>query len=112
MATRVFDWVVVGVICWVFFPIGLAVVLEVVAPTYWGPMFSSAVGIGLLGAGVVAIGIGIALAVVARRVVKPSRGRLLAGIGIILVAFVTQFFTLWIVLLGPALVILLSPPAP
>jgi hypothetical protein len=42
-------------------------------------------------------------------VATPSRGALLAALGIILVALTIQFFTLWIVLLGPALVIVLNP---
>ena len=106
---RLFDWAVVGVLCWVFFPVALAVVMAIVTPTYWGPMFSTRGGIGMLGAGLIAIAIGGALALVARSVARPSRGSLLAGVGILLVAFLIQFFTLWIVLLGPALIILLSP---
>src|SRR5260370_2240989 len=108
-AKRIFDWAVVGMRCWVFVPIAIAAVLAVVATNYWDPMFSNAIGLLLLGAGVISIGIGVALVLLARRVAGPSRGRLLAGVGIVLLAFVIQFFTLWIVFLGPAVVILLSP---
>jgi hypothetical protein len=111
-AKRVFDWVVVGMFCWVAFPIALAGLMAVITPTYWGPMFSTAIGLGLLVAGVAAIGIGAALTEVARRLVGPTRGRLLAGVGILAAAFVIQFFTLWVVFLGPALLILLSPRQP
>lgn len=107
---RVFDWAVVGMLCWVLFPIALAVVMAIVTPTYWGPMFSTRAGIGMLGAGLLAIAIGGALALIARKLAKPSRGSLLAGVAILLVAFLIQFFTLWVVLLGPALIILVSPP--
>jgi hypothetical protein len=72
-------------------------------------MFSTRAGIGMLGAGLLAIAIGGALALIARRLARPSRGTLLAGAAILLVAFLIQFFTLWIVLLGPALIILMSP---
>jgi hypothetical protein len=34
---------------------------------------------------------------------------LLAGLGIIMVAFLVQFVALWVVLLGPALLILSNP---
>ncbi len=112
LAKRVFDWAVVGMFCWVIFPIGLAVLLAVIEPTSWGPMFSTTTGRGLLAAGAVGIGIGVALTEVARRLVRPSRGALLAGVGIITLAFLIQFFTLWIVLLGPALVIVLNPRQP
>jgi hypothetical protein len=106
---RVFDWAVVGTLYWVLFPIALAVVMAIVTPTYWGSMFSTRAGIGLLGAGLLAIAIGGAPALIARKVARPSRGSLLAGVAILLVAFLIQFFTLWVVLLGPALIILLSP---
>lgn len=108
-AKRVFDWAVLGTLCWMVVPIAIAVVLAFEAPTYWSSMYSSPIGLVLLGIAVVAIGISVGLWLLARRVAGPSRGRLLAGIGILLLAFVTQFVTLWIVFLGPALVILLIP---
>jgi hypothetical protein len=106
---RVLDWAVVGTLCWVLVPIALAVVMAIASPTYWGPMFSTSGGRGLLGAGLLAVAIGGGLALVARRLARPSRGSLLAGAAILMVAFVIQFLTLWIVLLSPALIILVSP---
>ena len=111
LTKRVFDWALVGIVCWGVVSIAFAVALAVDAPTYWEPMFSTAAGIGLLVAGLFVIATGIALALVARKVARPSRGRLLASVGIILLAFLLQFFTLWIVMLGPALLILLEARA-
>jgi hypothetical protein len=105
---RALDWAVIGMLCLVVLPVGIAIVMTLVAPTYWRPMFSWA-GLGLLAAGIAAIGVSVALAAVARRFARPTRGALLAGLGIIMVAFLVQFFALWVVLLGPALLILLTP---
>jgi hypothetical protein len=112
VAKRAFDWAVVAMFCWAALPVGLAVVLAILEPSYWAPMFSTTTGIGLLAVGIVAIGVSVALAGVARRVARPSRGGLLAGLGIIMVAFLVEFIWFWIVLLGPALVIVLSPRQP
>ena len=106
---RALDWAVIGMLCWALLPVGIAVVIAVITPTYWRPMFSVA-GLGLVGAGLAAIGFSLALAAVARRFARPSRGALLAGLGIVLVALLVQFFALWIVLLGPALLTVLSSP--
>ncbi len=108
-AKRLFDWAVLGMLCWLVVPIAIAVVLAVEVPNYWSPMFSSPIGLVLLGLAIGTVGISVGLVLLARRVAGPSRGRLLAGVGIVLLVFVTQFVTLWIVFLGPALVILLSP---
>src|ERR1700694_1441272 len=105
---RALDWAVIGMLCWALLPVGIAVVMTLITPTDWRPMFSLA-GLGLLVAGIAAIGVSVALAAVARRFARPTRGALLAGLGIIMVAFLVQFFTLWVVLLGPALLILLNP---
>ena len=96
-------------LCWLLLPIAIAVLLAVEVPNYWSLMYSSPIGFVLLGLAIGTIGISVGLVLLARRVAGPSRGRLLAGGGLVLLAFVTQFFTLWIVFLGPALVILLSP---
>ena len=105
---RALDWAVIGMICWALVPVGFAVVMIFVTPTYWRPMLSLA-GLGLLAAGIASIGVSVALAAVARKFARPTRGALLAGLGIVVVAFLIQFFALWVVLLGPALLILLSP---
>jgi hypothetical protein len=105
---RALDRAVIGMLCWALLPIGIAVVMTLITPTYWRPMFSL-MGLGLLAAGIAAIGVSVALAAVARRFARPTRGALLAGLGIIMVAFLVQFFALWVVLLGPALIILSNP---
>jgi hypothetical protein len=105
---RALDRAVIGMLCWALLPVGIAVVMTFITPTYWRPMFSLA-GLGLLAAGIVAIGVSVALAAVPRRFARPTRGALLAGLGIIMVAFLVQLFALWVVLLGPALLILLNP---
>ena len=106
---RALNWGVIGMLCWALLPVGIAVVLALIAPTYWRPMFSSVLGLGLLAAGIVAIGVSVGLAVVAGTLARPTRGALLAGLGIIMVAVLVQFFVLWVVLLGPALLILINP---
>ena len=102
------DRAVIGMLCWALLPVGIAVVMFFVTPTYWRPMVSLA-GLGLLAAGIASIGVSVALAAVARRFARPTRRALLAGLAIIVVAFLVQFFALWVVLLGPALLILLNP---
>ena len=105
---RALDKAVIGMLCWALLVVGIAVVVALITPTYWRPMFSWA-GLGLLAVGAAAIGVSVALAAVARRFARPTRGALLAGLGLIMVAFLVQFATLWVVLLGPALLILLNP---
>jgi hypothetical protein len=108
LMVRALDKVVIGMLCWALLPVGIAVVMTLVTPTYWRPMFSLA-GLGLLAVGIAAIGVSVALATVARRFARPTRGALLAGLGITMVAFLVQFVALWVVLLGPALLILSNP---
>ena len=102
------DWAVIGMLCWALLPVGLTVVMTLITPSYWRPMLSLG-GLGLLAAGIAAIGVSVALAAFARRFAIPTRGALLAGLGIIMVAFLVQFVALWVVLLGPAMLILLNP---
>jgi hypothetical protein len=106
---RALDRAVSGMLCWTLLPVGVAVVMTLSAPTYWRPMFST-MGLGLLAGGIAAIGVSVALAAVARRFARPTRGALLAGLGIVMVALLVQFIALWVVLLGPALIILSNPP--
>jgi len=105
---RALDWAVIGMLCWALLPVGLTVVMTLITPSYWRPMLSLG-GLGLLAAGIAAIGVSVALAAFARRFARPTRGALLAGLGIIMVAFLVQFVALWVVLLGPAMLILLNP---
>jgi hypothetical protein len=106
--THALDWAVIGMLCWALLPVGLTVVMTLITPSYWRPMLSLE-GLGLLAAGIAAIGVSVALAAFARRFARPTRGALLAGLGIIMVAFLVQFVALWVVLLGPALIILQNP---
>ena len=106
---RALHWAVVGMLCWALLPVGLVILMTLINPTYWRPMFSVG-GLGLIAVGLIAIGISLVLAAVARKLARPSRGRLLAGLGLILAAFLVQFVTLWVVLIGPALLVILSAP--
>jgi hypothetical protein len=106
--THALDWAVIGMLCWALLPVGLTVVMTLITPSYWRPMLSLE-GLGLVAAGIAAIGVSVALAAFARRFARPTRGALLAGLGIIMVAFLVQFVALWVVLLGPALIILQNP---
>jgi hypothetical protein len=58
------DWAVIAMLCWALLPVGIAILMFLIAPTYWGPMV------------------------------------------------LVQFLALWVVLLGPALLILLNPRQP
>ena len=87
-------------------PIAVAVLLAVTSPTYFGPMFSTPVGVGLLVAGTFAIAGGYGLSEVGARLARREGARLAWGLVLICAVWLLQFFVLWIVLLGPAIVIL------
>ena len=108
LVMRVLNYSVVGVLCWAVLPVGLAIVMAVITPTYWRPMFSVA-GVVLLTLGIVAIAVSIGLAAIVQRFARPTRGAVLAGLGLVTVALIVQFLTLWVVMLGPAVLILLKP---
>lgn len=91
---------------WTLLPIGIAVFMAVDAPTYFRPMFSAPLGIGLLAAGVVAVVGGYGMIEVGARLTRRGGARLAWGLVLICAVCLLQFFVLWIVLLGPALVIL------
>ena len=76
-------------------------------PTYFRPIFESSVGFLLLGILVVAIGAGYAVLRVAVRLFRNRSG----GFGFLVLAVYAMFwgFALWIVLIGPAVLILLQP---
>jgi len=83
-------------------------VMALVTPTYFGPMLSLG-GVVLFAVAIASLGASVALAAVARRFARPTRGALLAGQGIVLLAVLVQFVALWVVLLGPALLIVSNP---
>jgi hypothetical protein len=93
-------------------PVAVAIVLAVIEPSYFRPMFSTTAGLVVVAASVIAVAFSLALAEVSRRLTRPTRGRLLAGLGLILLAVLVQFSALWIVLLGPALLIVLNTQQP
>ena len=90
--------------------LGLALVIAggmfLVTPTYFRPMFSSPAGWLMILVAAVLIAGGVLLTLLAMRWMKRGGGYLAAGIVVIVVVFFVQFITLWIVLLGPALLIL------
>jgi hypothetical protein len=103
---------VIAMRIWVVFPLGLGVLLAILTPTYWRPVLSSALGIAILTAGAIVIAGGFVLTEVAGRLMRRGGGRLAAGVGLLAGTFFLQFITLWIVLLGPAILILVNTKQP
>jgi hypothetical protein len=103
---------VIGMRLWVLFPVGLAVVLTILTPSYWRTFLSAPLGIAILTAGLIVIAGGFVLTEVAGRLMRRGQGGLVAGIALLVGTFFLQFITLWIVLLGPAIVILFSTKQP
>ena len=108
LVTRVLDKAVIGMLCWALLPVGIVVVITLITPSYWRPMFSLG-GVGLFALAIASVGVSVALSAVARRFARPTRGAGLAGLGIVMAAFLVQFVALWVALLGPALLILSNP---
>jgi hypothetical protein len=103
---------VIAMRLWVLFPLGLGALLAILTPTYWRPVLSSALGIAILTAGVIVIAGGFVLTEVAGRLMRRGGGGLAAGIALLAGTFSLQFITLWIVLLGPAIVIVVTTKQP
>ena len=89
-------------------PIVLVLVMLVVSPTYVEPMVRQPLGLALLGFGVVVLALGYGATYAAVRMLRAGRPT-----WVFLVVVATTIFcafpTLWVVLLGPALLILLQP---
>lgn len=102
---------VVGIACivWLAIPLAIAMLMAIITPTYFEPMFTSVVGWLMLAVGATIVGGGAVLSLLAVNWMKRGGGFMAAGIVVVIVIFLAQFFTLWIVLLGPALLILLRP---
>ena len=83
--------------------------MAIITPTYFEPMFASVVGWLMLAVGATIVGGGAVVSLLAVTWMKRGGGFMAAGIVVLIVVFLAQFFTLWIVLLGPALLILLRP---
>ena len=78
-----------------------------VAPGYFRPVFETTVSWFLLGVLVATMGVGFALLQAAAGLIRNGR----APVGLLLLAVYTMFWglALWIVMLGPALLILMKP---
>ena len=89
-------------------PIVIGLVMFFVSPTYWTPMVQEPVGVFLLGIGVVLVAAGYGATYLAVRLLRAGR---VAWVFLVVVAttFLLTFPALWVVLLGPALLILLQP---
>lgn len=85
--------------------------MSAVAPTYFRPMFTSIVGWVMIFVAASLIGGGFHLTRLATRWMARGRAYMAVGMGIIVIAFLVQFVTYWIVLLGPAVLIVMSSPA-
>jgi hypothetical protein len=103
---------VIGARLWVAFPVGIGVLMFIVTPTYWRPMLSAPLGFELLAVGLVVIAGGLVLTEVAGRLMRRGGGALAGGILLIICTFFLQFITIWIILLGPALIILSTTKQP
>ena len=103
---------VIAMRIWVLFPLGLGLLLALLAPSYWRPVLSAPLGLAILTGGLIVIAGGFALIEVAGRLMRRGHGGLAAGIAILACTFFLQFITLWIVLLGPAIVILVNTKQP
>lgn len=88
------------------FPVLFAVVFVLLAPNYFQPMLSTQVGLWLLGAAVVVLAAVFGISELAVRLMRGRGLSLALGIVVWAGAFLLDFVALWIVLLGPAIVIL------
>lgn len=88
-------------------PVVLVVVLSIGSGTYFQPMIQQPLGVGLLVFGLVVIAAGYAATYLAVRLLRAGR-----PIAVVLVVLATTFLcafpALWVVLLGPALLILMG----
>ena len=88
-------------------PVVMVVVLAIGSGTYFQPMFQQPLGVGLLVFGVVVIAAGYAATYFAVRLLRAGR-----PVAVVLVVLATTFLcafpALWVVLLGPPLLILMS----
>jgi uncharacterized membrane protein YidH (DUF202 family) len=105
--TEVVPRVVVGGNALLALAIGLVVAVTV--PAYFRPMYSNSLGFVLLGVGLATVLMAFALTEVAIRIMRRGGGRRL-GVGLTLcaTAVLVEFVSVWIVLIGPALVTFVS----
>src|SRR5260370_7212503 len=72
---RALDWAVIAMLCLALLPVGIAILMFLIAPTYWGPMVSLG-GLGLLAAGIASIGLSLPLAPAPTKFPSPTPGPL------------------------------------
>lgn len=96
----------------VFFPVGLGLLMAILTPTYWGPMLSTPLGIAMLSAGVIEVAGAFVVTEVAGQLMRRGTRGIAAGIALVAITFFLQFITVWIVLLGPAILILVNARQP
>ncbi len=89
-------------------PVVFVVLLLINSPTYMDPMFRDPLGVALLVLGVVVVASGCAATYLAVRLLRAGRLRLVFLL-VVATTFICSFPALWVVLLGPALLILLQP---
>ena len=90
-------------------PGALAVFMFFVTPTYFRPMFESFIGWLLLS--IIATAVCVAYGLVELGTWLSRKGRVVLGVLALAGFFITWFATVWIVLLGPAALILIKPPS-
>ena len=89
-------------------PVVIVPVMLIVSPAYFQPMVHEPLGIFLLVLGVVVFAAGCGAAYLAVRMQR--RGRSVVAILLVLaITIFVTFPTLWVVLLGPAILILMRP---
>jgi hypothetical protein len=98
-------WIfVVSQSAFLILPIILLVVFAFLTPSYMAPMFHDPLGIGLLASAAVVLVAGGAVTLLAFRMMRA--GRPLLTIALLLVSTIVCVFpALWLVLLGPAIVV-------
>ena len=91
-------------------PAGFGLVIGLITPTYFRPMVTSQVGFALLAVGATCVAGGYGLMELAIRLMK--RRHLLVAVMAAVLSLLIEFFTVWIILLGPALIILATSAQP
>ena len=87
----------------------VGVLMAILDPGYLRPMFTSLVGVAVLGGVVIFVGGCVAMTLIARGWMTKGGGWLAAGVVALIAVMLLQFVTTWVVLLGPALLIVLNP---
>jgi hypothetical protein len=101
------DIAVLGTRFAVALPLGLALFMAALTPSYYRPMLSI-LGLAMISAAVLIVAGGFALTYVASGLMRRGGVGLPAGVGLLLGIYFLTFVTLWIFLLGPAIVILVT----